>query len=438
MPGVRICKMTSMLSSVQGSESLRENLDPASASGPRLGFLVSRYPAVSHTFILNEVLELRKLGFCLETVSINLPDRKPSDLPLVEQREAQSTHYIKKEGPLGAVAAALTLLCRRPRAFLSALLFSLRIGNGSAGEALMNVFYFAEAVILGAWLERRNLTHVHVHFGNAASTVAMIAARAYPITFSLTIHGPEEFYEVGRNALKQKIEAASFVRCIGFFARSQLMKVSDPSSWHKYRLTPLGVDVTQFLPRPFRRNPQRWEILCIGRLIPSKGQLILLRALRGLLAEHRNIHCRFVGDGPDRAALTEFATRELPRGSVTFEGAVNADQVLDYLSQADMFVLPSFAEGIPVALMEAMSMEVPCISTMVAGIPELIRHGVDALLVSPSDEFGLGSAISLLMDDEGMRRRLGVAGRERVIARYNLQHNVRILAETMRCELIKS
>ena len=428
--------MTSMLSFIPGREVHR--LGGESNAAPRLGYLVSVYPAVSHTFVLREVLELRKLGFCIETASINSPDRDWSELPAIEQLEARSTFYLKQQGLLGALMALMSLLARRPRSFFGALLFGMGLGNGSARETVTNIFYFAEAALLGSWLERRKLTHVHVHFANPASTVAMIAARAYPITFSLTVHGPDEFYEVGRHALRQKVETARFVCCIGSYARSQLMKISDPSNWNKYFVTPLGVDPAQFRPRPFRRNPHRWEVLCVGRLTPAKGQMILLRALKRLLAEDRRVHCRFVGDGPDRAALVSFAARELPPESVTFEGAVNADRISDYLYQADMFVLPSFAEGVPVALMEAMSMEVPCISTMIAGIPELIRHGVDGLLVSPSDEVGLASTVGLLMDDEDLRRRLGTAGRVRVIDRYNLQNNVHALAEVMKCELIKS
>lgn len=412
--------------------------NPNATVAPRIGYLVSRYPAVSHTFILREVLELRRLGFVVETASINSPDRQLSELPPAEQVEARTTFYVKDEGWNGALMALVRLLYRRPRSFLSALRFAVGLGNGSPRETAKNIFYFGEAALLGNWMESRKLNHLHVHFATAASTVAMILGRACPVTFSLTVHGPDEFYDVGHYALRQKMEAVRFVCCIGTYARSQLMKVSDPSNWPKYRLAPLGVDPAEFRARPFRRRPRRWEILCVGRLTPAKGQMILLQALKILVAENRDIHCRLVGDGPDRASLTAFAARELPRGAVTFEGAVNSDRVPDYLYRTDIFVLPSFAEGVPVALMEAMSMEVPCVSTMIAGIPELIRHGVDGLLVSPSDETELAATVGLLMEDEELRNRLGEAGRERVIARYNLRNNVRALAEIMKCELMKS
>jgi colanic acid/amylovoran biosynthesis glycosyltransferase len=428
--------MHSTLSLVRGEQ--RESAGVIPVQGPRVGYLVTQYPATSHTFILREVLGLRKLGFCIETASINAPDRTGSDLTRDEQFEMQSTMYVKRQGPLKAAAALFRLVWTRPRSFFSAFLVALRIGNGSARDAVTNFCYFGEAALLGTWLEQRQLKHLHVHFANAASTVAMITARAYPITFSMSIHGPDEFYEVSRHALREKTDAVSFICCIGSYARSQLMKVSDPVNWPKYRLAPLGVDPTEFHAKPFRPNPPRWEILCVGRLTPAKGQLVLLQALTLLVKEGRSVHCRFIGDGPGRRGLAEFAARELPVETVTFQGSVIPDSVRDYLYQADLFVLPSFAEGIPVSLMEAMSMEIPCISTLITGIPELIRDGIDGLLVSPSDAIELAKSIGRLMDDADLRYRLGIAGRGRVLARFNLPVNVRALAEIMRDELSKT
>jgi glycosyltransferase involved in cell wall biosynthesis len=401
----------------------------------RTGYLTSGYPAISHTFILREILELRKLGCQIETVSINLPDRPPSGLTPVERAEADSTFYIKKQGVIRAGLAVLRILLRRPVKAIKAFFFALGLGNGSPRELLRNVFYFFEAALLGEWLERKGLKHLHVHFGNAASTVAMIAARAFPFTFSITIHGPDEFYEVERHALRQKTENAAFVVCIGHFARSQVMKVSSPSKWSGYHVLPLGVDPEEFGPAPVPRAGSGCELVCVGRLTPAKGQMILLRALKILVQEGRTFQCRFIGDGPDRKVLTEFAAAELPPSCITFQGATNPDRVVGFLREASLFVLPSFAEGVPVALMEAMAMEVPCISTVVAGIPELIRNGIDGILVPPSDEIELAAAIRRLMDDENLRRRLGAAGRARVIERYNLRKNVRELARVLACEL---
>jgi colanic acid/amylovoran biosynthesis glycosyltransferase len=407
-------------------------------SGPGIGYLISRYPAISHTFILREILELRRLGWRIEVASINAPDRPHDNLPLVEQSEARSTFYVKEQGPARAIRVAILALLRRPVLFSNALFFALRLGSGSMGQMIKNLFYFAEALLVGEWLKRSGLKHLHVHFGTAAATVGLIASRAYPISFSLTIHGPDEFYDVGHYSLRQKVEAAQFVCCIASFTRSQLMRLTDPSCWGRLRLAPLGVDPSEFKPRVLRRDSPVVEVLCVGRLAPAKGQMILLRAIRQLLSEGANIRCRLIGDGPDGARLREFAALEVAAGSIVFEGALNHDRVHGFLEQADIFVLPSFAEGVPVALMEAMSMEVPCVSSAVAGIPELIRHSVDGLLVSASDHEQLASAIRTLVGDPDYRRRLGAAGRRRVCDRYDLSTNVLALDNIFKCELVKA
>jgi glycosyltransferase involved in cell wall biosynthesis len=172
------------------------------------------------------------------------------------------------------------------------------------------------------------------------------------------------------------------------------------------------------------------EILCVGRLVPSKGQLILLRACAILLSRGREIRVRLVGDGPDHEHLQAFAEQEgIP---AIFEGAKSHDETRQLLGRADIFVLASFAEGVPVALMEAMAMEVPCVSTVIAGIPELIRDGLDGLLVPASSSEVLAEALERLIEDPLLRRSMGLAGRKRVCELYNLPENVSLLASVFR------
>jgi glycosyltransferase involved in cell wall biosynthesis len=255
-----------------------------------------------------------------------------------------------------------------------------------------------------------------------------MAAKIFPVTFSLTVHGPDEFYDVPGYRLAEKLSAANLVCAIGFFARSQLMKICDPSLWGKIRVTPLGVDPSVFTPRTPDPDSRLFDVVCVGRLVPAKGQHVLLAAVSRLLSRGRGLRLRLVGDGPDRESLERAARRLGIREHVIFEGAVNQDEIRGILEKADVFALASFAEGIPVVLMEAMAMEIPCVSTSVAGIPELIRDSVDGLLVAPSDEDGLAAAIGRLMDDGELRLRLGAAGRRRVIEKYDLRTNVARLA----------
>jgi len=259
-----------------------------------------------------------------------------------------------------------------------------------------------------------------------------MATRLRLSTLSITVHGPDEFSDVTGYRLREKIAGANFLCTIGSFARSQLMRLCGPESWDKLEVIPLGVDPVRFPPRPDPGGAEPFEILCLGRLVPAKGQHVLLAAAARLNSEGRRILVRFVGDGPDRRAL-EYETRR--RGlnpCVRFEGAVNQDRIGEFYHRAGIFVLPSFAEGIPVVLMEAMAMEIPCVTTFVNGIPELIRDGSDGLLVPPSDDIALAAAIGRLMDDRTLRKRLGASARKRVVERYNLARNVERLADMFR------
>ncbi len=180
------------------------------------------------------------------------------------------------------------------------------------------------------------------------------------------------------------------------------MRFSNPSDWHKFEVARLGVDPAVFSPRPPREHPDPFDIVCVGRLAPVKGHLVLIRAIDQLARDGGRVRLRIVGGGDLRAAL-EAEVRSLRACPVTSssEGSLNQDRVIDLYRQADAFAPASFAEGVPVVLMEAMSMEIPCVATWVNGVPELIRDGDDGLLVALSDADGLAAAIKLLIDHPG-------------------------------------
>jgi colanic acid/amylovoran biosynthesis glycosyltransferase len=396
----------------------------------RLAYLLSRYPAVSHTFLLNEVRTLRNLNFEIATASINSCDPLLSDLGGVERTEEQATFYVKNAGVRRALWAFADTVVRRPLGLLRGLFFV--IGLGGAG---IRYFYLIEALMVGQWMRKQGLSHLHAHFGGAVSTVAMIAARTFPVNVSYTIHGPDEFYDVQRYYLAKKIETASFVFCIGTFARSQLMMLSSVNQWNKLLVSPLGVDPVKFTPRRHRKTSGPVEIVSVGRLVSAKGQHVLLAAFRRLVQAGHDVRLRLIGDGPGRSSLETAAASDELQDLVAFEGAVGPDRVRCILENADIFALSSFAEGIPVALMEAMAMELPCVSTSIAGIPELIRSEMDGILVPPADEDQLAAALARLIEDPDLREQLGRAGRRRVEKDFHLRRNVEKLAEMFRCRL---
>lgn len=403
----------------------------------RIAYLVSRYPAISHTFILREVCSLRNLNFDVQVASINSPDRQRSQLTATEADEAASTFYVKAAGVFGALKAHSYTLLTRPWRYLRGLFFALQLGDMDLRKMLYGFLYFVEAVIIGHWMRKHQLQHLHVHFANAASTVGLIVKHIFPISFSFTMHGPEEFYNVGSYYITEKILHADFICCISYFARSQLMMLSPPIYWKKFEICPLGVDTTVFQARPFREKADPLEILCVGRLVPVKGQFTLLEALSLLTSQGRRVRLRLVGDGPDRTRLEEVVLRRKLINHVMFEGAVNQDHILNLYRNADIFVLASFAEGLPVVLMEAMAMEIPCVTTHITGVPELIRSGEEGILVSPSDAEMLAKSIALLMDMPELRRQLGKAGRKRVARDYELKRNMERLADVFQHRLTK-
>ncbi|HEX3470420.1 MAG TPA: glycosyltransferase [Silvibacterium sp.] len=393
----------------------------------RIAYFLSQYPAVPHTFFLNEILGLRSLDFEIETASVNPPDRSLSQLPSVEAEEAHRTYYLKRIHAWKAFCILATVTFVRPGVILHGLKAAVSLGNWGLYRKLYAFFYMIEAILLGHWMHKRGLHHLHAHFGGPVSTVAMIAAEAWQFDYSLTIHGPEEFYEVDLCYLRRKIERAKFIFCISDFCRSQLMKCCDPALWDKIHVVRLGVDLEEFRPTS-REASLPLQIVCVGRLVPAKGQHILLRAFSLLRSKGHPLHLTLVGDGPDRPSLEREVAELSLTEQVTFRGAINHDQVREQIARADVFAMASFAEGIPVALMEAMATQIPCVSTNVAGIPELIRDNVDGLLVPPSSAESLAAAIESLVLDPIMRERLSTSARARVIERYNLADNLKVLA----------
>jgi glycosyltransferase involved in cell wall biosynthesis len=386
----------------------------------RIAYLVSQYPAASHTFILREILGLRRLGFDIHVASIRAADRPFALLTPDEQQEQRTTFYVKSQGAVRIMASNFLVFLRRPFSYLSAVAYSVRLAGLNIRAAFFNLAYLAEAAVVADWMRRNGLSYLHMHF---TSTVGLFAVRLRPLRASATIHGSDEFIDPRGFYLVEKIRAFHLLCTISEYGRSQLMRFSDQTQWTKFRVARSGVDPTLYAPRSFRDNPCPFEILFVGRLVPVKGLFILIAALDRLVREGRQVRLHFAGDGPDRAGLArDVADRGLNQ-HVVFEGWQNPDGVRALYQQADIFVLPSFAEGIPVVLMEAMAMEIPCVTTRITGIPELIRDQVDGFLVTPSSDEELAAAIARLMDDSKLRRELGRSARQRVLENYDLRNN---------------
>lgn len=400
----------------------------------RVAYLVSQYPAFSHTFILREVLQLKNLGMEIEIASINLPDRPLSQLTPIEKEQAESVFYVKKQGVAGALIALMKTLSNSPGSCLRGLIAAVRLGGWDLKRLLFHFFYWIEALMVGEWMSNQNLNHLHVHFATPAASVGMLVKIIFKAGFSLTVHGPDEFYDAPGYCLPQKIQKADFIICISHYARSQLMKLSEFSQWSKFEVCRLGVDPERFKPSPLQKMDSL-QLLCVGRLTPAKGQGILLAAFADLLKQNRQLRLCLVGTGPDAHSLRKYAEKLGISNHIEFAGAVDQERILDYYRKADVFVLPSFAEGLPVVLMEAMAMQIPCVTTSITGIPELINDGEQGLLVAASDAKGLVRALCKLLDDTDAREKIGSEGRKRVVNDYHLKKNTQHLYEVFQKRL---
>jgi len=394
-----------------------------------IAYLVSEYPATSHTFILKEIIGLRQLGFRISTASINADTRPLSAVTAEERRERESTYVIKSHGLRGALLAQLWSLWLYPRGYSRGLLAALRRSLHNPRTTLHNLFHFTEALMIGRWMQQEGIQHLHVHFATAGASVASLARHIFKISLSMTVHGPDEFANVRNEHFHEKVEAADFVVCISHFARSQTMQHSAPEHWKKLNVSRLGVNPRAFAPVPKNPHPEYFSLLCVGRLTPAKGQHLLLDAIAALHKSGEKVLLDFAGDGPDRLSLQQHAQTLGINTLVKFHGALNHDQIRALYASSDAFVLASFAEGIPVVLMEAMASGVPCLSTRIAGIPELIEDGESGFLASPSSLDELIDRIRQLIHDPVLRNHLAINGRKRICEAYDLERNILGLAD---------
>jgi glycosyltransferase involved in cell wall biosynthesis len=279
--------------------------------------------------------------------------------------------------------------------------------------------YVVEAAVLASWCRRDSVEHVHAHFGTNSATIAMLASRFSRIPFSFTAHGADEFEKAQLLSLDVKVERAAFAVCVSSFGRSQLMRWSRPDQWRKIEVVHCGVD-RLFLDDPMQLPPSVPRLVCVGRLDAWKGQIVLLGAARRLRDEGIPYEIVLVGDGPFRKHVEDAVRAAGLENSITITGWASGARVKKEILAARALILPSFYEGLPVVIMEAMALGRPVISTYVGGIPELVEPGKTGWLVPAGDEIALAEAMRVaLQATADQLATLGAAGRLRVIERHD-------------------
>lgn len=396
-------------------------------------YLIGQFPAINHGYLLAEIRHLRKLGFDLRVASVSAPDRPLDSLSPVESEEAALAYYVKSVPPSKAACLILNEFLRHPLRWLRGFFFALKLGGANAKRAAYHLAYFFEAILVGRYMRRCGLTHVHANF---SATVALILTRSFPVTMSFAVHGFGELHNPTETHLAECIESAEFVRSISRYGRGQMMLSCDRSGWSKLIYVPLGIDVSEFVPGAKRAVSSFVNILCVGRLAPEKGQSLLLDAIAALSAAGFRLHLRLVGDGPDRTFLERRAAELGIAACIEFAGWVEQKPLRALYAGSDLFVLPSLAEGIPMVLMEAMAMQIPCVAPRIAGVPELIEDGVEGMLYAVADVEELTVKMRALLESPEFMQQIGKQARLRIIRDYGMARNTERFAEVLAERLV--
>jgi glycosyltransferase involved in cell wall biosynthesis len=356
----------------------------------KVGYLVNVYPKVSHAFIRREIAALEGLNveiqrYTLRRAAEGLVD--PADVA-----EAGRT-IVLLEDKAGVIRSAAIEAAIHPLRFLRCLRSAARMARAGRSSMLKHFAYVAEACHLAALCRRDRVDHLHAHFGTNPAAVAMFCSELGGPPFSFTVHGPDEFDAPIALGLAKKVAAAKFVAAISSFTRSQLMRWSGPEDWRKIHVIRCGVDEVFLSEAGTHDAPAGNTFTCVARLSAQKGHFVLLEAIALLKSRRTSIKVVLIGDGELRRALEGEVQRLGITDQVTFRGNLAAAQIREQILASRATVLPSFAEGLPVVIMESLALGRPVITTYIAGIPELVKNGINGWLVPAGSAEALADAI---------------------------------------------
>ena len=392
-----------------------------------IAYLINQYPKVSHSFIRREILALERQGLEVHRWASRGWDADCPDP--ADRAEQQRTRYLLAGGLMAMALALLVVAASRPRRFVDAAKLAWKCSKGADRPLWVHCVYLAQACIALQWAKDARVSHVHAHFGTNPAEVAMLLAELGGPPFSFTVHGPEEFDKPEALHLKRKVQRSAFTVAISSYGRSQLYRWAAIGDWPKIKVVHCGVDA-QFAGQPPQPVLAPARLVCVGRLCEQKGQIVLLQAAQLLLKRGVHLELVLAGDGEMRRDIEELI-RECGLGeSVRITGWISGEQVLRELQAARALVLPSFAEGLPVVIMEAMALGRPVISTFVAGIPELVQAGENGWLVPAGDVEALADAMQACLESSAERLdAMGLNGRRRVLQRHDVNVEAAKLAE---------
>jgi len=396
----------------------------------KIAYVLNSYPQPSHSFIRREVQALERQGIAVLRLAM-----RPGSSPLVDpgdQAEASKTEYVLQMGLPTLLMALLRQALGAPRGFFQALSLAMRLGRVSQVGILRHLIYLAEASYVVARCKAESVDHMHAHFGTNATAVALLAQALGGPGYSFTTHGPEEFDAPISLSLGEKINRARFAVAISSFGKSQLSRWADFGVWDQLKVVHCGIEPAKFeKPAPLPEGPLR--LAAIGRFVEQKGQMVLVRAMADVVRSRPEVQLVLIGDGEMRADLEAAIAAAGLQDNVTLTGWLSEAGVRAELAAAHALVMPSFAEGLPMVVMEAMAAARPVLATYIAGTPELVLPGETGWLVPAGDARILAEAIvELAQVSPECLTAMGALARERVLERHDSDTEAGRLADLFR------
>ena len=401
----------------------------------QITYLINQYPKVSHSFIRREILALERQGFHVQRIALRGWNEVVVDIEDIA--EQKKTLYVLAQGVISLLIAALKVLFSTPARFFAALDLALKMARVSEKSLPYHLIYLAEACKMLPWLKLHQSQHLHAHFGTNSAEIAMLAGVLAKLPYSYTVHGPEEFDKPQALGLNMTIHQAKFVIAISSFGRSQLYRWANFADWGKVKIVHCGLEAS-FYNVPAKLIAATPRLVCVGRLCEQKGQMLLIEAAKKLNDSGVDFELILAGDGEMRAEIESLIAKYQLQDKVKITGWISSDEVRKHILSSQALVLPSFAEGLPVVIMEAMSLKRPVISTYIAGIPELLKQGENGWLCVAGDVEDLHKAMreALTLPVETLQK-MGDAAYIRVIARHNIDIEAAKLAEYFKAANIK-
>ncbi len=401
-----------------------------------ISYLVNQYPKVSHSFIRREILALERLGLNVQRIALRGWDEKLVDMQDISERS--KTQYVLHAGLASLIFNVLSALFTSPKRFYTACKRMLYVARQSDKPLLYHLVYLAEACKCLPWLKAHQSQHLHAHFGTNSAEIAMLASVLSGVPYSFTVHGPEEFDKPQAIGLNTTIHHAKFVVAISSFGRSQLFRWAHFFDWHKVKVVHCGLEA-DFYNVPAQAIPAAPRFVCVGRLCEQKGQLLLIEAAKKLRDAGVIFELVLAGDGEMRADIEVLIKKYDLESQIKITGWISSEAVRAHILEAQALVLPSFGEGLPVVIMEAMSLRRPVISTYIAGIPELLKQGENGWLCVAGDIDDLTKAmLEALSTPLAGLQKMGDTAYAIVIQRHNIDIEAAKLAEHIKAKVINA